>query len=55
LLYLGKNFNPNNPASGWNGRSNDNPCNPGVYVYLVKARFLDGHIETIGGDLTLMR
>jgi gliding motility-associated-like protein len=55
LLYLGKNLNPNNPASGWNGRSNDNPCNPGVYVYLVKARFLDGHIETIGGDLTLMR
>lgn len=55
LLYEGKNLEPNNPSAGWNGRSNNQSCNPGVYVYVLKARFIDGHTESISGDITLIR
>lgn len=55
LLFEGKNLAPNNSGAGWNGRANGQPCTPGVYVYLIKARFIDGHIEAVSGDLTLMR
>ncbi len=54
LLYEGRNLLPGSGA-GWNGRSGEQPCNPGVYVYVVKAKFIDGHTESISGDITLTR
>jgi gliding motility-associated-like protein len=54
LLFDGENIVPGS-GRGWNGRSGDQACNPGVYVYLIKAKFIDGHIETVSGDLTLIR
>ncbi len=55
LVYEGKDLIPNNPTMGWNGRAGGQSCNPGVYVYLIKARFLDDYVETISGDLSLIR
>lgn len=55
LIYEGKDLIPNNPSVGWNGRAGGQACNPGVYVYVVKARFLDDYVESISGDLTLLR
>ena len=39
----------------WDGRVNGEPVNPGVFVYRISARFIDGTIEDIGGDITIMR
>jgi gliding motility-associated-like protein len=54
LLFEGTNLKADSSV-GWNGRAGGEPCMPGVYVFLVKARFLDGHTESVSGDLTLMR
>ena len=55
LLYQGENLVPRVPSSGWNGRADGEFCLPGVYVYLIKGRFLDGYVKTVSGDLTLLR
>lgn len=55
LLYVGKNLAPANPTQGWDGQSKGEKCLPGVYVYQIKGRFLDGHVKTISGDITLLR
>lgn len=55
LIYEGKNLQPNNQSIGWNGRFKNQSCNPGVYVYLIKARFLDDHVLTESGDLSLLK
>ncbi len=39
----------------WNGKFNGQDVNPGVFVYRISARFIDGTIQEIGGDLTLLR
>ncbi len=55
LLYNGENLQPRVPSSGWNGRAGGELCLPGVYVYIIKGRFLDGYVKTVSGDLTLLR
>ncbi|MBK8954707.1 MAG: gliding motility-associated C-terminal domain-containing protein [Saprospiraceae bacterium] len=55
LVFRGTNLIPRNPNSGWNGRSGDQNCLPGVYVYQIKGKFLDGFVKTVSGDLTLLR
>ena len=40
---------------GWDGTFKNKPMNPGVFVYVAKIRYLDGSIETVKGDVTLLR
>ena len=54
LIFSSKNINVNDTKSGWDGKSKNKPVNPGVYVYLIQARFIDGTIKTVSGDVTLL-
>lgn len=47
--------NPDNLAQGWNGRYNGDYVNPGVFVYVIEVRFLDGKVLTYRGDVTVVR
>lgn len=55
IMFNGINLIPASASSGWNGRSDGRSCLPGVYVYVIKGRFLDGFVKTVSGDLTLLR
>lgn len=44
-----------NNVRTWNGRSHDEPVNPGVYIYIAKVRFKDGFVLVYRGDLTVVR
>jgi len=46
---------PGNYADGWDGKMNDRPLNPAVFVYYVEVTFIDGRKETFSGDVTLMK
>ncbi len=46
---------PNDPASGWDGRQKGKAVAPGVYVYYAVVRFVDGQQETFRGDVTVYR
>ncbi len=50
-----KNFMPNDPAKGWDGRYKGELLNPGVFVYQASVRFIDGETILYKGDLTLVR
>jgi gliding motility-associated-like protein len=57
LLYERNNFFPdnNNLAEGWDGRYNGKLVNPGVYIYIVEVKFLDGRVLLYRGDVTVIR
>ncbi|MCP4122818.1 MAG: hypothetical protein GY751_13790, partial [Bacteroidetes bacterium] len=49
------NFQPNNPAYGWNGRYRGQIMNPAVFAYYAEIEFIDGEIRLYEGDVTLVR
>jgi CHU_C Type IX secretion signal domain len=54
-LFEQVNFQPNDPANGWDGLYKGEPLNPGVFVYQAKVRFIDGEIILYKGDITIVR
>lgn len=50
-----ENFQPNDPTLGWDGNFNGQPMNAAVYVFFAEIEYIDGRIEMIRGDLTLIR
>ncbi len=48
-------FQPNNPAYGWDGSHRGELMNGGVYVYLAEVEFVDGVTELFRGDVLLLR
>ena len=54
-LFLGENLILNQANIGWDGTYKGKSTNPGVYVYLIEILFDDGSIQTIGGDILLIR
>jgi subtilisin-like proprotein convertase family protein len=50
-------FDPqiNNPEDGWNGQHQGKDLNPGVFVYMIKVKYVDGSSELFSGDITLIR
>ena len=57
LLYERTSFVPDgdNFSEGWDGKYDGKYVNPGVYVYVVEARFLDGKVLLYRGDVTVVR
>ncbi len=55
LVYENSNFQPNNPAFGWDGTLNGRLMNAAVFAYYVKIAFTDGWIEDVKGEVILMR
>jgi gliding motility-associated-like protein len=54
-LFIAKNFAPNDPASGWDGRWRGKDMQPGVYVYVAEVAFLDGEVLLYKGSVTVLR
>lgn len=57
LMYERERFLPNgdNLAEGWDGRFKGDFVNPGVFVYIVEVKFLDGRVLLYRGDVTVTR
>jgi gliding motility-associated-like protein len=49
------NFQPNDPAYGWDGSFRGQPMNPAVFVWYAEIEMLDGRVELFKGDVTLVR
>ena len=49
------NFEPNNPAYGWDGKHRGEPLNTAVFTWFAEVEFIDGKVELYEGGVTLMR
>ena len=45
----------NDPAFGWNGTFRGELLNPAVFVYAIEVELIDGSVELLEGNVTLMR
>ncbi len=55
MVYQNSNFQPNNPAYGWDGTLDGRLMNSAVFAYFVRIEFTDGWIEDVKGEVILMR
>lgn len=55
LVHEAKDFRPNDPNFGWDGFFQGKLMNPQVLVWKAEIELLDGRVEVISGDLTLVR
>jgi gliding motility-associated-like protein len=55
LVYERLNIPPNDPTLGWDGRHNGQLLNAGVFVYQIELEYTDGWVESVKGDVTLLR
>ena len=54
-VFEQKNFQPNDPSKGWDGKFRGDLLNPAVFVYQARVRFIDGEKILYKGDITLIR
>jgi gliding motility-associated-like protein len=55
MVFQDKNFLPNDPAHGWDGRINGKDMMPAVFVYWSEIELIDGRRILYKGDITLVR
>ncbi|MDX1911974.1 MAG: gliding motility-associated C-terminal domain-containing protein [Saprospiraceae bacterium] len=54
-IWVKRNFLPDDPSIGWDGRYNDQHVNPGVFVWWAEIELIDGRSLLMKGDLTVVR
>lgn len=54
-VFQAFNFQPNDQTIGWDGRHRGNLVNPAVYAYFVEVEYIDGYVEILEGDVTVIR
>ncbi|MDX1911580.1 MAG: choice-of-anchor L domain-containing protein [Saprospiraceae bacterium] len=55
MVFQLKDFAFNDDTKGWDGTFRDQPCDPGVYVWLLEVEYVDGVREVFQGNTTLIR
>ncbi len=55
LVFTASDFQPNDPAFGWDGTFRGRKMSPAVFVWVAEIEFLDGQVESFKGDVTLVR
>lgn len=55
MVFSNQNFQPNDPAHGWDGRHRGKLMTPAVFVYYAEIRLIDGRVLLYKGDVTLLR
>jgi gliding motility-associated-like protein len=55
LVFRKKNFQPNDPSQGWDGKFAGEDLNPGVYVYRIEIIYGDDLKDNLAGDVTIIR
>jgi gliding motility-associated-like protein len=48
-------FESKNPVEGWDGKKKGNPCQEGVYMYLVRCKASNGDDSKVSGTVSLIR
>lgn len=54
-VYSAANFAPNDPVHGWDGQFRGQSLQPAVFAYYAEVEFIDGAVEIIRGDVTLVK
>ncbi|MBK6995155.1 MAG: gliding motility-associated C-terminal domain-containing protein [Lewinellaceae bacterium] len=54
-VFLRKNFQPNDETLGWDGTFRGSPLTPAVFVWAAEVEYIDGEVEVIYGDVTVVR
>src|SRR5690606_4361833 len=55
LVFETFDIEANKPELGWDGSFKGKPMNSGVYVWYAEIEFIDDEVQTIRGDVTLLR
>ncbi|MDO8367526.1 MAG: choice-of-anchor L domain-containing protein [Saprospiraceae bacterium] len=55
LVFQLKDFAFNDDTKGWDGTFRNQPCEPGVYVWILEVEYVDGVREVYKGNTTLIR
>jgi gliding motility-associated-like protein len=54
-LFLGEHLQPGDEQAGWDGTYRGDPMTPAVFVWWARVEFVDGEVEVVKGDITLVR
>jgi gliding motility-associated-like protein len=54
-VFIGENFEPNDPLKGWDGSFRGKKMNPAVFVYIAKVELINGDTVDRKGDITIVR
>lgn len=55
MVYESNSIQINQESTGWDGRANGEPLNPGEFVYRVELEFVDGKTDVLVGTVSLLR
>lgn len=55
LVFENLNMPKNDPNVGWRGRARGKDVMPGVYIYVAEVIMTDGTMQTLTGDVTVVR
>jgi len=55
MVFQQKDFAFNDENTGWDGTFRGQPCDPGVYVWVLEVEYVDGVREVYKGNTTLIR
>ena len=55
LLFRAEDFEPNDPAYGWDGTFHNEPAHTGHYAYQVVVRYVDGFEKSVSGTILILR
>ncbi|MBC7775632.1 MAG: hypothetical protein H7246_09350, partial [Phycisphaerae bacterium] len=55
LIFVNEDFRPNDPSAGWTGEYRGVPVNPAVFVWWAEVELVDGRVELVKGDVTVVR
>lgn len=54
-VFTAKDFQPNDPNFAWNGKIRGETATGAVYVWAAEIEFVDGTVEVLKGDVTVVR
>jgi hypothetical protein len=54
-VFEKRDFAPDQPAAGWDGRAGAEEAPAGVYFWHALVQYTDGRVEKMNGDVTLLR
>jgi hypothetical protein len=54
-VFEKRNFPPDQPSAGWDGRMDAEEAPVGVYFWHALVQYTDGRVEKMTGDVTLLR
>jgi gliding motility-associated-like protein len=54
-VFVGEDFEPNDPLKGWDGSFRGKKMNPAVFAYIARVELINGDQVNRKGDITLLR